>query len=369
VTIAFVSDVHLGSPKQHGGAMERGVNRRGRLVLGALTRAVMEAQDRKCDTLVSCGDLFDSAKPEPQLIREAQHIFEAAAKSNIDVVALLGNHEMTSEVRGDNSLAPLLPVADVSDSPALFQDDGLSLLAIPFKPGPASEWLPRVVAAAAKDFKYERRVLVVHLGIQDGSTPPWLQGAHDSIHVDALRELMHAHGFTHAFAGNWHEPKLWEEGGLTVCQVGCLAPTGWNNPGLGYGTMAFLHDGSRKGWSAGDVEVIPVPGPRFVSNAVEARRALSKGCQPYMRRTFEPSEEVEARAEGAALVEEDVVVELIPDATEAKVAMSQASGAAREATTVDAALAAYVGQMPLEDPELRQDVLAKVRSFMAGGAP
>lgn len=365
--IAFVADVHIASPKSMGGRVERGINTRGELVLATLHAAVQLAGQRRCTDFIACGDLFDSARPEPQLIRATQVLFEDARNMGMDAEVLLGNHEMNSEALGDNSLAPLLPTVGVVDTPQLSEDDDTSFLMVPFRPGPAREWLPRVVANAAKGFKYARRILVVHLGIQDGSTPPWLQGAHDSIRLEELREVMKAHGIQHTFAGNWHEPKLWP-GEQTVCQVGCLAPTGWNNPGLGYGTMAFLHTTPSKGFKAGEVEVVRIPGPRFVSTVKEASEALKDGCQPYLRLPYEPAELASAETVAETMRKAGAQVELIPDAAEAQVAMKQASGVAREATTVDGALAAYVEQMPLEQPELRPEVLARVRSFMAGAA-
>lgn len=364
--IAFVADVHIGNPKSMGGSVKRGINKRGELVLAALHWAVQKAgHERRCTDFIACGDLFDSAHPEPQLIRATQVLFEDARALGMDAAVLLGNHEMNSDAMGDNSLAPLLPTVDVVDTPQLLQDDDVSLLLVPFRPGPAKEWLPRVVAQAAKDFKHPRRILVIHLGIQDGSTPPWLQGAHDSIRLEELREVMKAHGIQHAFAGNWHEPKLWP-GEQTVCQVGCLAPTGWNNPGLGYGTMAFLHTRAEGPFKAGEVELVRVPGPRFVSTVKEVGEALKSGNKPYLRLSHDPVGQAAAEQAASDLRQAGVQVELIPDAAEAQVAMKQASGMAREATTVDGALAAYIEQMPLEEPELRPEVLARVRSFMAG---
>ena len=74
--------------------------------------------------------------------------------------------------------------------------------------------------------------MCVHLGISDGDTPYFLDGADDSISVDRLRAVMRECGISYAFAGNWHRHQTWEADPCKVIQVGTLAPNRFSDDGL-----------------------------------------------------------------------------------------------------------------------------------------
>ena len=264
--LAFVADVHVGNPKQHGGPLSCGVNRRGEYVLAALQAAVHQANGAQA-ALVVLGDLFDTVRPEAQLIARVQEIFRTADKTPI---CLLGNHEMVSTTPGDHSLAPLKPVATIVEKPTLLRvrdARGLSpidLICIPFQPGPAVEWLPAALTAGVQGEPPKLgspvspvKVLALHLGLQDDATAAFLKGAHDSVPISLVEKLAVQHGITHVFAGNWHDHRLWKFPTLRVEQMGALFPTGWNNPGIDYGYLTVL---SYQGEEERRIE-----GPRFVS--------------------------------------------------------------------------------------------------------
>lgn len=370
--IAFVADVHLGNHAKHGGPLVGGLNLRCRLVLGALEAARKLATAEDCSHLVVCGDLFDTARPEPQVVAAAQYVFAAKGPmpTEPEVIVIKGNHDIVTDEQGDHALGPLRPVATVPEGPTAIPlwkgtKVGPRLWAVPFQAGPSSGWFSAALEKlAAEDTGAGPRILALHLGIRDERTAPWLREATDAIGVEELAALMERHRIEWAFAGNWHDPRKWEmvDGGAVgtrhVVQVGCLAPTGWDNPGLAYGTMAVLDTESKR-----PPKIIRVPGPRFVASAEEARLAASDGCTPFVRLKGGGAEgEAEAAQNAGA-----VAVEVGPaDASEAQAALRTAAALARSADNVEEALAAYVGQLPV-DPDLRPKVLERCRRYLAGG--
>jgi len=368
--LAFVADCHVGNPKQHGGQIACGVNVRGNHILASLQAAVNLANGMS-STLVVLGDLFDTTRPEPQLIARVQEIFKTANKTP---VCLLGNHEMVSTTPGDHSLAPLAPVATVVEKPTTlnFRDsrglEKVDLTCIPFQPGPAVEWLPAVLAEAAQDppppgsLAPPLRVLALHLGIQDESTAPFLRGAHDSVPLPLLKELCKKHWFKHVFAGNWHDHKLWDVSGIRIEQMGALFPTGWNNPGTDYGNLVVLTSKGK--------EAFQIPGPRFVVvRTPKDLKQLEKGVF-YVRSEAPEKYEAEITERLTALQgmgkvlswEHDRAVDG-SEVAAARIALSDARAAAKAGGD---ALAEYVEAMPLQEGVERQAVLERARHFLRG---
>ena len=383
--IAWIADTHVGNHRLLGGPLEAGVNYRCQLVVAALANAVQQAVNEGCTHLIGCGDLFDAANPAPQVVAAVQRVLVRGEALGLEIILLKGNHDIVTEAGGDHALGPLERQALIVESPQRVQLeqrrpdpeqpgarrrvlDSVELWAVPFQPGAAAEWLPSVLAGMQGDSSKgsppasPQRILALHLGLQDGKTPPWLQGAHDSIEVEVLADLLEKHGIRWCFAGNWHEPQQWEFHGPNdegprsqVTQVGCTAPTGWDNPGLKYGTMAILDTGTGK-----LPRILEVPGPRFVASASEAESAVKKGCQVFVRlKDGTPEEAAAAVKAGAQHVEVRV------DDGEAQAQLRTAAALARSADNVDEAVANYVATMPIS-PELRAEVLARVKRFLGG---
>lgn len=379
--VIFATDIHIGNHRLGGGQARSGLNERCRMALEALHHACKVAQVEEASALVIAGDLFDTSRPNPQMIAAVQKVFLLYA---FEKIILLGNHDMDSMAPGDHALGPLAPVARIVDKPqritikdrirATGSVDFVELWAIPFRPGEAAEWLPSVLAEvqgipATGGPASPTRVLALHLGLQDGKTPPWLQGAHDSIEVEKLVDLMRKHEIVAAFAGNWHDPRVWDfHETLTstvrrVVQVGTLCPTGFDNPGLEYGTLAVFDSRKR-----GSGKPVLVPGPRFVTNEVDAVVAKERGFIPFVRLKADSDKPEESEAAVQRLVEHGVTrVEVLADTAEAQAALRAAAGVARSAKTVDQAVAEYVTQMPLEDPSLRPHVLERVKRYLGAG--
>jgi hypothetical protein len=388
--IAFVADVHLGNHKGYGGPVVAGINKRCWAVLDALRAAFDMAASHDCEAMVVDGDLFDTSKPPPQLITEVQYLFQQYVMPKY---LLLGNHDMESAAPGDHALGPLHPLATIISKPTKLvlkskraPLDNVELWAIPFQPGKAEEWLPTVLAEvqghpSAGSSASSTRVLALHLGLRDDKkTPPWLMDAHDSVPIEMVQELMRNHGIDATYAGNWHNPEEWTyhdadrsvTTALRIVQIGTLCPTGFDNEGLSFGTMAIFDTLKDK-----NCETLRVPGPRFLKVAsFEALKELVNkpkldGLSVYVRVQVEPEQLVEAEQFIAAVTENGFLAggEAIPDTTDTQVALRQAAGVARAAETVDEAVAAFVAQMPLpalNDPTLRAEVLAKVKEFLGG---
>lgn len=347
--IAIVTDVHLGNRSEFGRSYIHGINDRGRSSLATLEFAVGTANSRDCHALISLGDLFDSDRPEPPIIKEALRILEEAPP----VTLLLGNHEMRTTDRGDHSLGPMYPIADVIDVAQVIQvghdyhDHPVDLLFVPFEPGPAEEWLPERVAEL-DDYRREDlpAVLAIHLGIADNETPGYLSASDDSIGVGRLRELCHKHTIDAVIAGNWHERKEWG-GKCFVQQVGCLCPTDFRNPGTeDYGWMGLLesHEGGRLSYKS-----IRVPGPRFVQvRDVEeiSEYEIDPGHSLYVEATVPPMEMEDARKELIDLLDRDAIAgfRVRSDGSEEVAAKSRVKRV-RSAGTVEEALASFVQEL------------------------
>lgn len=366
--IAVVADVHVGNHKREGGPVVAGVNTRCRQVLDTLRRSLEAAHD--CDSVVIAGDLLDSAKTEPQVLAATREVLRAR---KCPVFLMLGNHEMQSAQAGDNSLGVLAePDCPVVETPAVVEESDGAVWLVPFRPGNAREWLPRDVQTLAnmestRPHSGNRcRVLVIHLGIVDDDTPPFLRESHDAVPVQLLRDLMRQHGIDAVVAGNWHAHKTWDGG--SIVQVGALAPTGWDNPGLdGYGSLirANTLSGSLRVWRE------EITGPRFVDvGSTLTLPQAPDGTQLYARVRVPGGDVSDARSRGDQLVSAGRVAALAVqvDGTEARIAARESAAAARSAETLDESLAGYVARMTLPVDVDRAAVLALTRRFLAGGA-
>jgi hypothetical protein len=365
--LACVADVHLANHKVMGGPVEAGFNHRGLLVLSTLDTAYEEATKQGATLMIIAGDLFDTVSPSPQHIAAVQEIIEA--NDHMETIVLLGNHELQSDREGDHALGPLKPLATVVTKPSRIPTKGLDLWLVPFQSGPAEAWLPRVLEEMARHEHTENipKLLVLHLGLRDDTTAPWLLNSHDAVPVELVRSLAERYGFQGVLAGNWHEPKRW---GGDICQVGTLCPTGFDNPGLGFGTMAF--------WKDGLVTQVEVPGPRFLNSMEDAWKAFHKGprgCEFFVRLKLPPEAIPAAEVEFAKLssaCEEQwgpltrAQLEIIPDTGSALAELRTAVGVTKAAETVDEAVAEYVAQMPLDDEAQRPLVLEAVKGFLGG---
>ena len=380
--LAAVADVHLGNHKRFGGDVVGSINTRGRLALDTFRAAVDRARVLRATHFIVAGDLLDYSRPESPLLAAVQGIMRREGADFEEVFLMLGNHEQVSTLPGDHALAPLAVEDHVTivDRPMLrlLDDLGTELILVPFQPGHAREWLARVVRdtlagsedAGARPPRASRgvRVLVLHLGIKDARTPPWLAGASDAIDIDLLAPICEEHGIDYVLAGNWHDRREWRlRGGKTqVLQIGALVPTGWDNPGLdGYGGLGIYE-------RIVGLTCETIPGPRFVkadSADTFARMTLAAekaGHKLFV--SFDAQPEDMAKLTGAVLAATErgdiVGGEVIPNQEEAIVKAKSAAFAAKSSKTLHEALANYVRVMPLPDTVDRAAVHERAKGYL-----
>lgn len=357
--LAMVADVHLGNHRRFGGEMSSGLNSRFRQTLAVLKDAMDEAVRQDAEGFAVLGDLFDTSKPTPQEVAAVMDLMHARRELHFHL--LLGNHDQVSESPGDHALQPFRYLANVSvyEKPTIAHDR----LFVPFRTGAAKDWLPGVARVM------QPRSLLLHLGVSDDETPPFLRGASDSIHYITLHEVMCASGADSAFAGNWHNHQTWRvhTGDGTVSQIvqcGALVPTGFDNPGADYGNVIFHEIGS-----APTVTQIS-GGPRFHS-AVYEETDLSAlpiaGCRNYVRLRARPKHVKQAQAELKAMQDDAVIeaFEVLPDREAVSATAKITARAARSAATVDEAIDAYVRRAAMPDTVSRDEVLGIVRDYLA----
>lgn len=350
--IAFVADVHVGnlaaSNPLIGGPMLSGVNGRCREALAALTEACQQAQAAKARALVVCGDLFDTARPSPQVISATIDAFEPFRGR---VVLLLGNHEAVSNAQGDHGLGPMERAGcTVVEAPDRLRIGDADVLCVPYlRDGGVLDAVRSLGPGNGRP-----TVVAVHVGVEDAETPAWLQGS--GVPAPALQAAAHGVGAAAVFAGDWHAREAHVGPLATVLQVGALAPTGWSNPGLtGYGTLALWY-GER------DIRVTELPGPRFITmRSSEPALSAYEGARPLRVKVI-------ADAGHLALGEHCpgvIVCESAEPIEEARLKVREAANAVRRAETLDEALAGYVGAMELPEGVERPRVAKLAAGYLA----
>ncbi len=331
---------------------------------------------------IVAGDLLDYSRPEAPLLAEVQDILRREGGDFDEVFLMLGNHEQVSTHVGDHALGPLAAEDRVTivDRPTfrLIDDRGTELILIPFQPGHAREWLPGVVRdtlAGSEDAGSSSpramggaRILVLHLGIKDAKTPPWLAGSADAIDIDLLAPLCEEHKIDYVLAGNWHDHREWRlrSTATHVMQIGALVPTGWDNPGIeGYGGLA-LYD------RTAGLTREEIAGPRFVKatskkeaqcEMVDARKG---GHTLFVSFDAAPDDLEELTTLVAAATGRGDIRggEVLPNQEEAIVKAKSAAFAAKSSKTLLEALANYVRVMPLPESVNRAAVHERAKGYL-----
>lgn len=367
--LASTADIHVGNHRRFGGKLEAGLNRRCREHVATFRRAMHRARALKCDGHVAAGDVFDHEKTKPQVVAAVQPILKLLPSA-----VMVGNHEQNSGAEGDHSDAPLAPVAAVIEEPTILTYAGgeFEVWCVPFLSlgAPAGEWLPKLLAEFDKLSQDSRpspvihRVLMLHMGIADKDTPPWLTRGHNWIDVGTLNLLAKEHGIGAVLAGDWHEHKRWDRDAIIV-QIGALVPTGFDNPGIkDYGSLIVVEvDGD-----ALKVEREIIPGPRFIqAESVEKAELPDDDSTVYLEVTAHPLDVGAETTKLAELKKAGVFVdgEVQTDKFEIELEARDAARSARSAETLDAAVVGFIERMPMPDHVDRSNVVARVQRFLA----
>jgi DNA repair exonuclease SbcCD nuclease subunit len=361
--IAACADIHTGNFRQFGGALQSGINTRAHLALATLKLAYETAQERGCEVFVMAGDVFDNSRPSPQLIAEVQAIFGPKAERAIQVIGLVGNHDQNGFGERDHALAALQDHIDVVDAATTFHmpRHRVAISCLPFTAGAARDWLPIAVGVTVdKVGAGYHHVLVAHLGIEDDTTPVWLQGSRDAIPAATLLDLCANNSISTAIVGNWHEAGAWVDHDCTVVQCSALNPTGFNNPGFKlYGHMVVLDTDTNA------VDFIQLPGPRFesirVSTLDELQTFLACARDQYGDVVNAPTTYWRVTTDDAAV---KPTLEWLQRSRYAIAAARMAASAARTADSLNAALHEFVQAMPLPDGVDRDRVLDRARRYL-----
>lgn len=249
----FAADVHVGNHVRHGGALAYGINQRARDVLDVLTRFI-ELAVRQRATPVIVGDLIDTWRPTPGLLRSVAEILQRSPSA----IILSGNHEWGSAT--DHALRPLWQIAKIIEEPGFIAVDKRPVMfAWPFYSARPSfrEWKKTFTDPLVKRLTFP--IFTAHVGFAYDALPPWL--ASDGIpHEDDLFELMEAFGTKLAVLGDYHHHVRRERDDMTIVQCGALAPTGFGNPGFEHGMVLLVDVNGTKV----STELHQIEGPRFL---------------------------------------------------------------------------------------------------------
>lgn len=391
--LSFCADVHIANHRVAGGSAELSLNERCRAALAALFEAALSASVAGSDVLVVCGDVFDGVRPEPQVQAAVAEALLPMRTNGRSVVLLAGNHDIVSSAPGDHALAMLakLPGIIVVDAPTALSFGGVELLCVPFQPGAATEWFSRVVADVAAGTAAATRVLAVHLGISDGTTPPYLRDAHDSVPATMVADAAQSAGVKAVYAGNWHWRQEWAPGaGPVITQCGTLAPVNYGDSGTS--GVGWVHTFDT---DTGQHGAHQVPGPRFstlhcdapntnfasafanVATAIDKlveSAGTEQGGRAHVRAHVPPdmltqvAQRVQARYGSRS--SRKLVVEVLPLLADTGEQLTAATAAARSASTLTDALRAFVNDMPVADGVDREAVLDACSEYLgvSGGS-
>lgn len=339
------------------------LNRRAAMIRDVWGAAVARALRHGCEHFVVAGDLFDTANPSPRVLTAMARALDAAGELHFHL--LVGNHDQRSDARGDNALAVLasIPNVTVYERPTFTHLGDEPFLFVPFYKPTLEDRGDALDAQVELAFKGSGvpATLVTHFGVEDASTPPYLRGAHDAVHVDDVMAVMMRRGFPLCVTGNWHTPNSWAHraGAPMVEQCGALVPTGFDNPGPDYGHVVIA---AYRGDGLPAVSRVKVGGPRFYT--VQVREGDEReNWRPLVERTFQtmkgrseayiqfrspPAMVVGVTDSVARVVDEAlgrylVAWEVVPDSATTHEAQAAARAAvATVSGDVDAMLAAHV---------------------------
>lgn len=249
--IALLADAHVANHRRWGGPVVGGLNVRARECVDTLCAMAAQAWSHAdCDALVVLGDLFDSPRPSPPLVRATIDALLPPAVTpgthhlgDRRVIIVLGNHDRQTQHDLDHACAAaaLHPQVVVVAKPTLIKLYGVDLMCVPYQAGLAFDWLTAGLAELADGMRNQivpplttRRVVATHLGIWDDQTESFLREAHDAVGVGVVKWLMDMHHISALFAGNWHKARSWAKSDRLIVIPGTACPHNFSDqPELG----------------------------------------------------------------------------------------------------------------------------------------
>jgi hypothetical protein len=271
-----IADMHLWNFPVGGGKTVAGVNRRARLTLDALACVGDLAEQHGCPVYL-LGDVFDAARPAPQLVTA---FMDATKTWRAGSIVLVGNHDRSSAALHDHAvqISRWNRHAVIETSGALGRVIGFG-----YRSDPIQDWLPVELPLLVGDALLEGvqpTTLLLHAGLYEAGqhVPDWKLSARDAISVQQCAEIAAQNKIPLVLSGHWHDSNAWtiQVGGFEVriVQVGGLVPTGWDNAGPDFG-FAYLIDTD----TGSVLHRYRIPGPRFyVCTGVDEIAELRQSC-------------------------------------------------------------------------------------------
>ncbi len=368
--ICAVADVHIGNHKRFGGPLVGGLNARCRMAIDVFHEAVKTADAWNAPLFV-CGDLFDVARPAPPVVRAVMDVINAYR--TVEVRIVLGNHDMHTNVGYDDAVSPLelLPNVRIHRADETFDIcAGCIGSTLPYGSSDADP-LPRLAErVSAEDEwkplnKVDRHIIFGHFGVSDPNTPFFLQGSGGSISAEKALWGIKLWGINSSsikrtlVVGDWHMEGDWKDGNANVIQCGALVPTGFDNPGHGYGSVVIL-DTTTSAFTR-----TRIPGPRFEKHSFEAFEdgdIVPNGNKTYVSFTAARKNKPAASEKIRELVRAGLIVDgaVAVDGEVQRVTAKAAALAAGSETSIREQVAAYVSKVSLPEGVTRDELLEGV---------
>jgi hypothetical protein len=315
--LAVCADVHVGNHTILGGPSVNGLNERCRRIIAVLRKAAETAAECGA-TFVIAGDLFDTPKPSPQMVRAVMDAISvpraARATHGWWTIVLVGNHDRVTDAPGDHACAPLGALPNVRVVDSVESIDGVLYIPPPPRGTPGIQWFRDALEKHSLTpdertaIEAKPGVIVAHFGIHDEATATFKVSPAALNQHEALA-YMSEYNYSRMLSGDWHERRVWRgqfinrqdwgrlrppRGGAPdimgihkpfenrIDQIGALVPTGWDNPGEEYGFLTIVDTTDPTLGSVGG-HTFKVVGPRFVDATSPFEAAKARDGGHYVR--------------------------------------------------------------------------------------
>lgn len=353
---AVCADLHIANHRKWGGPLNaRGLNKRGELCMVALDHAANMSIG--ADALFILGDVFDTATPTPQMMAAVMNVL---IRHEVDVHVITGNHDIASSAPLDHALAPLGFVSGGTSAVNVWSEPRRlgEVVVLPYRKDSAELWIPEAIAGSWKD----PRILMMHAGIETDDTPFFLKGAPDSIKATVLAAACKRHGIEAVFAGNWHKPWSRVIDGVLMVQCGTMIPAGFDDEGVN--GFLWQYDSSTKALSRHRVSApmfLAFRAADILENAVHFKKTLEQDPgHTFYRVTCTPDQ-----VAGVRELMGSNHYEIVPDTTQVVKDARKAAQSVRSAESIAEAVHGFVSKMPVAAGVSREEVLARVRQYLA----
>lgn len=279
---------------------------------GRLAQAVQSALQLEppVDLAVIAGDLFDRHDPPEPLVQQAARALESLVQAGVAVVTVPGNHD---EVTYPNSVWrvwgsrwPGLLVTHPNPAPlGPLQTRGgpVWIYSLAYTGGVTRAW-PPVEALPPRQAEEGWHVGVFHGTVVDrpGGQPVqgwqgqgWPGSAGSNLQERSLPlslQALEGCGYHYVALGHIHQHRRWQLGATLACYCGAPDARGFDDPGVGFFTVATLGEGgaqveqvpfSRRPVITADVDVGPFATVEELVRSLVRGLELERSVRPLVR--------------------------------------------------------------------------------------